>query len=598
MPTGYDLIITADTPNFGAEFQLFDRGGNQIAFRETDFKDIADSKRYGLFDLRRYLKVYAESGHEVSDIKAIGVCIAEEVLGKEIFEELWKAQSQRTLRIQLPGAQEEGNHLAAALARVPWEIARPSADQPSLGERNLLVRVVHDMKASDSETLELAADEPLRVLFIFAEAQGSTPLGMRREREELLQLFTREIYPKRSVTADFLSHGVTRQRLKRRIKDAGGYHVVHWSGHGHLNLLELARPDGSKDQLSGEDLLDLFNKAGGFIPSLFFLSACHSGGIMQVKDWADFLAVAQGKEPGKKDASEAALKDLDLSDEPGYTGTAHALLRGGVRSVVAMRFAVGDDYARELAVEFYRGLLAHRQPKRAAAALTMARQDLLDPENHTLARFDVCDHATPLLYGEEDVGLKPADARSSALDKKGGTRLHEIAELDSSEHTHFVGRTWELTGLGAGFIGAGAGEETKPVAVITGLGGMGKTALTAEILSLWQDRFKWILLYQAKPSALQFEAFLRDVHLKLYGELGRYHDHVQSHRADAIHRPVEEGFSGPERLNRLTQNLVKALKAEPILLVLDNFETNLKPGADGGTQSLGVPRSGLGGLPD
>ena len=54
-------------------------------------------------------------------------------------------ESQRTLRIQLPGATEEDNHLAAALARVPWEIARPAADQPTLAERNLLVRVVHDM---------------------------------------------------------------------------------------------------------------------------------------------------------------------------------------------------------------------------------------------------------------------------------------------------------------------------------------------------------------------------------------------------------------------------------------------------------------------
>src|SRR2546428_444174 len=79
-------------------------------------------------------------------------------------------------------------------------------------------------------------------------------------------LFEREIYPQRRIVADFLTHGVTRQRLQAQIQENGGYHIVHWSGHGHLNLLELAKPGGAQDYLSGEDLLNLFIEAGGFIP--------------------------------------------------------------------------------------------------------------------------------------------------------------------------------------------------------------------------------------------------------------------------------------------------------------------------------------------
>lgn len=321
----------------------------------------------------------------------------------------------------------------------------------------------------------------------------------------------------RGVVAHFLTHGVTRERLESQIQENGGYHVVHWSGHGHLNLLELSKPGGASDRISGEQLLDLFTHAGGFLPRLFFLNACHSGDILRVKDWNDFLAVAQGKEPGKKDAQ---TKDLDLKEQPGYTGTAHALLQGGVPSVVAMRYAVGDDYARELAVEFYRALLAHAQPKNAAAALTMARQSLLDKTKHDPTRFAVCDHATPLLYGAEQPGLALVKGCSPDFNPR-NPRLHEIAELTTAGHEHFVGRTWELAGLGADFIGSKAGVEVKPVAVITGLGGMGKTALTAEALALWETRFEWVLLYQAKPNALGFDATLRDIHLKLIGELGR-----------------------------------------------------------------------------
>ena len=397
------------------------------------------------------------------------------------------------------------------------------------------------------------------------------------------RLFEEEIYPKRRIVADFLTHGVTRQRLKAQIEENGGYHVVHWSGHGHLNLLELAKAGGGSDHLSGDQLLDLFSESGGFIPRLVFLSACHSGDILRVKDWKDFLALAEGKERGAKQTQADDAKDIPFEEQPGYTGTAHALLQRGVPSVVAMRYAVGDEYARDLGVEFYRALLAHTNPKTAAAALTMARQSLLDPDKHDRARYTVCDHATPVLYGAEQPGLTLSPGRSPALDTR-DPRLHRITELTAAGHAHFVGRTWELAGLGSDFIGSTGGDETKPVAVITGLGGMGKTALTAEALSLWESRFEWVLLYQAKPNALGFAATLRDIHMKLSGELGRYHAHVQSRPADAIFRKADEEFTGSERLERLTLNLVRALSVEPILLVLDNFETNLKPRAEPSTK--------------
>lgn len=580
MRTHFDLVIAADHPSRRAEFSLCDAAGGQLAYRQTAFADISVSHQRGLFDLRDYLRLYVEAGKQGAAVAEIGVCIAEEVLGPEIFARLWASQAQRTLRIRLPGAGDTENHLATALARVPWEIARPQADAQTLGERNLLVRVVHDMPAPASTPIELAPDEALRVLFVFAEARGSRPLGARRERRQLLELFAQEIYPQRRIVAHFLTHGVTRERLAAQIQENGGYHVVHWSGHGHRNRLELCRPGGASDLLSGQELLDLFNDAGGFLPRLFFLSACHSGDILRVEDWNDFLAVAQGKEPGIKEANtrEADSRDLALDEPPGYTGTAHALLQGGVPSVVAMRYAVGDDYAREAAVEFYRALLAHAQPKNVAAALTLARQALLDGKKHDPARFSVCDHATPVLYGDEQPGLTLAQGRSPDLHPR-NPRLQRIAELSSAQHAHFVGRTWELVGLGAEFIGSRLGAEVKPVAVITGLGGMGKTALTAEALALWESRFEWVLLYQAKPNRLEFEATLRDIHLKLMGELKRYHDHVRANPADAIYRDASAEFTGSARLQRLTENLLRALQDEAILLVLDNFETNLKAAA-------------------
>src|SRR5262249_41619644 len=125
----------------------------------------------------------------------------------------------------------------------------------------------------------------------------------------------------------------------------------------------------------------------------------------------------------------------------------------------------------------------------------------------------------------------------------------------------------------------------QPVALITGLGGMGKTALTAEALALWEGRFERVLLFQAKPNALAFDATLSDIHIKLRDELGLYHDHTRAHPADAIYREAPPAFTGEARLKRLTQNLIRALQDEPILLVLDNFETNLKSRVETGGEA-------------
>jgi tetratricopeptide (TPR) repeat protein len=577
MSDQFDLVVTADYLSRTAELRLLDGHGSQIAYRRTDFKDIAVSRQQGLFDLRNYLRHYVDDGNEAASVAEIGVCIAEEVLGAEIFRKLWESKAQRTLRIQLPGASEEENLLAAALARVPWEIARPAAGEPALGERHLLVRVVHDMAEPKSTPLKLGPDESLRVLLVFAEARGSRPLAARRERRELLELFEREIYPKRRVVAHVLSHGVTRERLEAQIRENGGYHVIHWSGHGHRNLLELAKPGGGSDRVSGNELLDL---CGGFIPRLVFLSACHSGDILSVRSWDEFLAVAQGQSPGAKQSPPAETKDIPLDKPAGYTGTAHALLQGGVPSVVAMRYAVGDEYARELGIAFYRALLAYAQPQNAAAALTTARQSLLDQTKQAGTRYAICDHATPVFYGAEQSGLTLPKGRSPALEPR-DPRLHQIVELTTAGHQHFVGRTWELAGLGAEFIGSRAGAEVKPVAVITGLGGMGKTALTAEVLALWGSRFEWVLIFQAKPNALGIDRdFLWDSHIRLTDRSDSYRERIAANSRDAVWLQADGDFAGTRRMEVMMANLVEFFRAYRILLVLDNFETNLKPQAE------------------
>jgi hypothetical protein len=163
---------------------------------------------------------------------------------------------------------------------------------------------------------------------------------------------------------------------------------VHWSGHGHHNALDL--PGEPNNRITGDELVNLFIEAGGFIPQLFFLSACHSGSMVRVTDWQSLQAAlereetrqGQGTAPAEADRAGHVSANRQLADayqEPsGYTGTALALLKAGVPQVVAMRYAVGDEYARQLGCAFYRRLLADADPSAADEALATARSDVLD----------------------------------------------------------------------------------------------------------------------------------------------------------------------------------------------------------------------------
>ncbi len=100
---------------------------------------------------------------------------------------------------------------------------------------------------------------------------------------------------------------------------------------------------GGKHFITGKDLVALFEEAGGFIPQMVFLSACHSGSFIDVKSWEDLRALLTGQKPdAKKTDGEGPFLGKILEEEAGYAGTALNLLRSGVPQVAAMRYEVGD----------------------------------------------------------------------------------------------------------------------------------------------------------------------------------------------------------------------------------------------------------------
>ena len=583
----FDLYITTNETDLSAELRLRNGAGEQIGYNDIRVKDHPRSLWDGLFDMQRYISLYAGNKQPLGEespldedglMRELGLFLGRKVLGEDIMLQLGSAGiAQLALRIHFPKTDHETSGLDTDFARIPWEIARLTPDEPLLNKA-ILFRALIGKDDPAPKPFELGPDEALRVLLVFAEAPGSRPLAMQLERKLLIEMFHRKIYPNRRVEVDVLCHGVTRSRLVEQIQTRGGYHIVHWSGHGNMNLLELHPEGKEKDFISGQELVKIFNDAGGYVPRLFFLSACHSGAFLDLKDWPAFQAAIEGREPESKETkTEQSLESLraQLDERPGYTGTALALLEANIPTVVAMRYAVGDDYARELAVLFYQRLLADKAPKRPDEALNQARRELLKPKNSQANHYDACDHATPMLYGAADCGL---------MMHHGNTPLPAIHPrlkiVELKAHSRFVGRSRELAQLGARWLKAG---DRCPVAVLRGLGGMGKTALAAETIDLWHENFNWVFAFQFKPRPLRLDEFYLQLHRTLLEHWKEYAAKVKEFPADAIWRKATDDFTGEYRHETLRGNLVEALKDEPILLVLDNFETNLKENPEPGT---------------
>ena len=512
----------------------------------------------------------------------LGLFLGQSVLGPKIMEELSSTGARRTLLVRIPsdaaGEDRPTDFLAAAFARRPWEIARTEENGRTLMDRNVIVRVVADeMPEPHRAVLEAAekvenGDTPLKVLLVFAEAPGSRPLAMRLEREQVRDLFCSDILPKKNVQLDILCHGVTREVLKEQVRAANGYHMVHWSGHGYHNTLELRGENGGKDWLTGEELAALFEDAGGFIPQFVFLSACLSGAFVDVKDWASLRAAMLGEKPDEKRARDTGL-DQVLKDETGYTGTAMAMLKSGVPQVAAMRYEVGDDYARELARRFYKRYLADAGEPETAEALAVARRELLDDDTEAELLGPV-NHATPILFGRGGRFLSPKAVRSQQM-KTLRPRPQPVLpsgnrELDTPDN--FVGRGEILADLQARWLAA----PDTPVALIQGMAGLGKTALTAEMLHLWHPRFDWVAAFQAKPVPLTLDDFFGQMDARLTLCSRAYLDRCETAPNQRIYLEPGQPLKGPARYGQMRVNLLEALWEEAILIILDNFEPCLE----------------------
>jgi len=184
--------------------------------------------------------------------------------------------------------------------------------------------------------------------FVFAEARGSAPLAAATGAAVLRRLFEQEIYPQRPRLAD---SSRTASRAAVAGADPGKWRLPY-------RALEPAQaPEPPRTcQIRRRPRLPLREE---LLRTPFIRAAAYPAPLLpqclplwrhpRVQAWNDF-SLWQGKEPARRHSGSG--NERHPGDERRWYTVRPTAAPVGVSSVSPCANAVGDDYARELGVEF------------------------------------------------------------------------------------------------------------------------------------------------------------------------------------------------------------------------------------------------------
>lgn len=282
------------------------------------------------------------------------------------------------------------------------------------------------------------ANRPLRVLFMASSPLGvEPPLDYEAEEAQILRAAPEfvDVTVEESGSLDGLGRGVAAHQE--------GFDVVHLSGHGAMTAdgprLVMEDDFGEPVWVSADDVA---RSLRGHWPRLLFLSGCWTG-------------------------------------TPTHAGSiasmAEALVRAGAPAVLGWGLPVGDTAASDLAAALYRAL---GEGETIVDAVARARESLAQRDQTPWHLLRLYADRTPLgslVTPINNLGRALATAQSAAhefLDHEGRVRV--------ADRLSFVGRRRDLQGL-LRTLRATDPEAGQGV-VIHGMGGLGKSSLTARVV--------------------------------------------------------------------------------------------------------------------
>jgi hypothetical protein len=229
-----------------------------------------------------------------------------------------------------------------------------------------------------------------------------------------------------------LQYGVTRDTLRDVLQEGEGWDLLHFSGHGLPGSLVLEKSDGWPDLISGSEVSDLLRQSGRRL-KLVVLSSCLSAAA-SIKQTLSWLHIETAQRDGAAPAESAGAR----GQAPEAAPTVARVLVGALDcAVLAMRYAVEDEFAMVYARNIYDGLLRQKQN------LPQATQIALNKALGGGSRAGALSVATPALFGVKAAALQLMPPRRTA---SGGFAAPETGlAFFPPQPERFVGRVAAMT---------------------------------------------------------------------------------------------------------------------------------------------------------
>jgi len=317
---------------------------------------------------RRVLPETEQPVREIGEVLFAGLLGTGEVAGRYRAAAAVAAERGEGLRVVL-------RIDTPALAGLPWEAMYDQAAGAYVCRQDQLVR--HIPVASVPAPLRVRP--PLRILGVVSSPRGLPALDVDKEQDQLALALARPAG--QGLAEVHWAPSATWADLQDLLLE-GEWHVLHFVGHGDFDpgrdegVLALVREDGRADLVAARRLVDLLRQARP-MPRLVVLNSCSGG------------ATGTG----------------DL-----FSGTAAALVRGGVSAVAAMQYEISDPAAVAFARGFYAAVARGRG---VDDAVSSGRVAILGLSDRTL------EWVTPVLYlrgHETQLFTLPAPAEMTDLD--------------------------------------------------------------------------------------------------------------------------------------------------------------------------------------
>src|SRR5271157_4735143 len=318
----------------------------------------------------------------------------------------------------------------------------------------------------------------------------------------------------------------TFENLREHLRERPNhYHIVHFDGHGSYGVNPA--PSGSPYTLQGPEGQLIFENDQGKPDPI----TAEQLSVLLRQHHIPAIVL---------NACQSAMVDQGAKDP--FASVAAALLKSGIRSVVAMAYSLYVSGAQEFLPAFYRDLFRTGDVAQAARS---GRQRMFQQKDRVCARgrYPLDDWLVPVFYQQEPFDFSFA-AKAKKVKADGGPELPGEAR-DTENPYGFIGRDGAVLALERAMHRKPAGL------LIQGLGGVGKTTLARGFL-------QWLRTTDGLGNGCFWLTF-QDIR-----------------SAEYVFNRMGEALFGPQfitlEMSAKLDHLAEVFRENRFLIVWDNFE--------------------------